>query len=54
MEVEADVSRPPGIPSHKVLVSLWTLPLGITSEHALQADAHALDIVHRAPGCFVE
>lgn len=54
MKVEVDVPRPPGIPPNEVLVALWTLPLGIAREHALQADTHALDIVYRAPGCFVK
>jgi hypothetical protein len=54
VEVEVDVPRPPSIPPYKVLVSLWTLPFGIASKHALQADAHALDVVHRAPSCLVE
>lgn len=54
MEVEVDISRSQSIPPHKVLVAIWTFSLSIASEHALQADAHALNVVNRAPGFFGE
>lgn len=45
MEDEADVPRPLRVVPHEVIVSFWSFLLCVAREHALQADAYALDVV---------
>jgi hypothetical protein len=47
MVVEVDVSWPSAIVRHKVFITLWSLVLDISCQHALKAHANALDILYR-------
>jgi hypothetical protein len=47
MKDEVDVPRPLGVVPHEVVITLRSLLLGVAREHALQADAYALDVVDR-------
>lgn len=49
-----NIPRPLNIPSHKLLVTGWTLILGIPRQHALYAHAYARDVLHGAPALGVE
>jgi len=40
--------------SYKVLIPRRPLVLGIARQHALQTDAHALDVMYRAPSLAIE
>lgn len=54
VEVEVDIPRPLPVEPHKVGITLWSLVLGVASQHALQTHAHALDVVNGAPSLLVE
>lgn len=54
MEVPGDISWPPLVVLYEVLVARWALVLLVTGKHALQAHAHALDIVNGTPALSVE
>jgi hypothetical protein len=54
MKHKANIPRPLRIISHEILVSLRPLLLIITTEHTLQTNTHALDIMYRGPARAVE
>jgi hypothetical protein len=54
MKDEVDITRPLGVVPHKVVITLWSLLLGVARKHALQAYAYALDVVDRRPALTVE
>lgn len=54
MVVELDVLWSEAVPADKVLVPLRALVLGVPRQHALQAHADALDVLHRTPSLLAE
>jgi hypothetical protein len=54
VKVKVDVPRPLPVAAHKVLVARRALVLVIAGEHALQAHAHALNVMHGRPALAVE
>ena len=46
---EPDVSGPLCVPANEILVAGGTLVFGVARQHALDAHADALDVVHGAP-----
>lgn len=54
VEKETDVARPKPIASHKIGIIGGPLSRLVARQHALQADADALDIVDRAPSLLVK
>lgn len=53
MEIEVDIPRVSSVGPDKFLVSLGPFVLGVTSQHALEADTDTLDIVNGAPSLRV-
>ena len=51
---KVNVFRPQAVGFHKLLVPWRPLVLGVAREHALQAHADALDILHGAPPLLAE
>lgn len=51
---EMNISRPQPVCSHKLGITRRSLVLGVASEHALQTQAGALDILHRRPALTAE
>ena len=51
---KVDIFRPQAVAAHKLLVPWRALTLSVSREHALQAHADALDILHRAPPLLAE
>ena len=49
MIIEIDITRPSPVVQYELLVPLRPLVLGVPSQHALQAHAYALHILHRRP-----
>ena len=47
--VEVDVPRSCAVHTHKLIIALGPFPLGVARQHALDAHAHALHILHRRP-----
>ncbi len=54
MKHEADIPRPLCIVPDEVIVALWPLLLRVAREHALQANAYALDVMNWRPSLSVE
>lgn len=54
MEQEIDVPRPSPIASHKLSIIGRSFILIVSCQHALQANANTLDIVHGAPSLLIE
>lgn len=54
MKHEIDIPRPLCIVPHKVLISWGPFLLCVTRQHALQANAHAFNVVNRTPALAVE
>lgn len=54
VEDEVDVPRPLCVVPDEVIVTLRSLLLSVAREHALQTDAHALDIVNGRPALSIE
>jgi hypothetical protein len=51
---KVNVFRPQAVAAYKLLVPWRSLILSVAREHALQAHAHALDILHGAPPLLAE
>jgi len=54
MKQEINISRPPIITPHKLCIIRRSLIFTIPRQHALQANTHALHIVHRTPRLLVQ
>ena len=54
MVVEVYVPWPQAVPPDELLVAWRSLVLGVPCQHALQAHAHALDVLHGAPALLAE
>lgn len=54
MVVEVDVFRAQAVASDEFFVSRWAFVLGIACQHTLQAHAHALHILNRAPALLAQ
>jgi len=54
MKDEINVSWSLCIVAHKVLITRWPLVFRVAGQHALQANAHALDIVDGRPSLTIE
>lgn len=54
MEHEVDIPWPLRVVPNEIVVSLGSLLLGVTREHALQTDANALHVVYRRPALSIE
>jgi hypothetical protein len=52
--IELDILRPKPISADKFLISLGSFVLRVPRQHALQAHADALDILHRRPPLLAE
>ena len=52
--VKPYIPRPLRVPPHKVLVTRRPLVLTVPRQHALDAHAHALDVLHGAPAGAAE
>lgn len=52
--VEINVPRPPPVRRHKLLIALGSRVDRVPAEHALQAHAYALDVLHGRPALLAE
>lgn len=54
MKLKPNILRPGPIIFHKELIPLGPLVAAVARQHALQAHAHALDVLHGAPARLVQ